>query len=249
MSREFHPHINESGTTECSYAGCGREIPADHYLCLRHYKQHQDGLAGPCPSEGCRRFRSLDYERCADWGRAASPEADPAGRPATSAASRSTPTCCYRADGSTPATPGTTGNVSESTATATARPRRWQTAATRPTRVVPGIRYPGRGGGSGAGAQAVGAAGPAGGAGPGVPIPGRRPTGGTAAVSRGFPRGTVCAQKAGEPTFLARRQGPFYRGIGQQGRAGQVLRPFYASGSGPPIRPGEVRTGWSRSRP
>ena len=71
MSREYHPHINESGATECAYAGCGKEVPADHYLCLHHYKKYQDGLAGPCPSEGCARFRSLDYERCADCGKAA----------------------------------------------------------------------------------------------------------------------------------------------------------------------------------
>ena len=77
MSREHHPHINESGATECAYAGCGKEVPADYYLCRRHYKQHQEGQAGPCPTEGCRRFRSLDYERCADCAKAAAPEADP----------------------------------------------------------------------------------------------------------------------------------------------------------------------------
>ena len=77
MSREYHPHINESGATECAYAGCGTPIPADHYLCKRHYSKHQAGTAGPCPSEGCRRFRSLDYERCADCGRAAAPESEP----------------------------------------------------------------------------------------------------------------------------------------------------------------------------
>ena len=78
MSREFHPHVGDAGVPECRYAGCGQEIPPDHYLCLRHYKKHQDGVAGPCPSPGCRRFRSLDYERCADCGRAAAPETDPA---------------------------------------------------------------------------------------------------------------------------------------------------------------------------
>lgn len=81
MSREYHPYINAFGTTECSYAGCGKEIPADHYLCVRHYSKHQEGTAGPCPSEGCRRFRSLDYERCADCGRSAGPESDPAWTP------------------------------------------------------------------------------------------------------------------------------------------------------------------------
>ena len=78
MNREFRPHINDAGVTECAYAGCGREVPPDYYLCRRHYKQHQEGTVGPCPSEGCRRFRSLEYEQCADCGRAAAPEADPA---------------------------------------------------------------------------------------------------------------------------------------------------------------------------
>ena len=78
MPREHHPHVGDAGVPECLYAGCGQEIPPDHYLCLRHYKKHQDGQAGPCPSPGCRRFRSLDYERCADCGRAAAPETDPA---------------------------------------------------------------------------------------------------------------------------------------------------------------------------
>ena len=78
MSREYHPHINESGATECAYAGCGKEVPADHYLCLHHYKKHQDGQVGPCPSEGCRRFRSLEYEHCADCGKAPAPESNPA---------------------------------------------------------------------------------------------------------------------------------------------------------------------------
>ena len=78
MTREFHPHINDAGAPECAYAGCGKEIPADHYLCIYHYKKHQEGTAGPCPSEGCQRFRSLDYELCADCARTAQPEADPA---------------------------------------------------------------------------------------------------------------------------------------------------------------------------
>ena len=81
MSREYQPHINESGATECAYAGCGKEVPVDHYLCIYHYSKHQAGTAGPCPSEGCRRFRSLDYERCADCARVAAPESDSAWTP------------------------------------------------------------------------------------------------------------------------------------------------------------------------
>ena len=78
MTREFHPHINDAGAPECAYAGCGKEIPADHYLCVRHYAQHQDGKVVPCPTDGCRRFRSRNYSACVDCARTAQPEADPA---------------------------------------------------------------------------------------------------------------------------------------------------------------------------
>ena len=78
MSRDFHPHINEAGAPECAYAGCGQDVPADHFLCLPHYKKYQDELVGPCPALGCQRFRSLKYEHCADCGRAAIRETDPA---------------------------------------------------------------------------------------------------------------------------------------------------------------------------
>ena len=44
MSREHNAHINESGATECAYAGCGKEVPPDHYLCVRHYSKHQAGV-------------------------------------------------------------------------------------------------------------------------------------------------------------------------------------------------------------
>ena len=77
MPREFNAHVNDAGEYECLYAGCGRTIPADHYLCVRHYAKHQDGKIGPCPSEGCQRFRSLDYSQCADCGKAAAPESEP----------------------------------------------------------------------------------------------------------------------------------------------------------------------------
>ena len=81
MSREHNAHINESGATECAYAGCGKEVPPDHYLCVRHYSKHQAGTVAPCPTEGCKRFRSLEYERCADCGKSAAPESDPAWAP------------------------------------------------------------------------------------------------------------------------------------------------------------------------
>ena len=38
MTRQYHPFINPtSGLPECLYAGCGHEIPSDHYLCKTHY--------------------------------------------------------------------------------------------------------------------------------------------------------------------------------------------------------------------
>ena len=34
MTRQYHPFINPTtGLPECLYAGCGREIPSDHYDC------------------------------------------------------------------------------------------------------------------------------------------------------------------------------------------------------------------------
>ena len=74
MSREFYPHVNEAGTTECAYAGCGEEVPADRYLCRRHNSKRRAGLLALCPSPGCWRFRSVADESCADCGGPASPE-------------------------------------------------------------------------------------------------------------------------------------------------------------------------------
>ena len=50
MTRQYHPFINPlTGLPECLYAGCGREIPSDHYLCKKHYFRLSEGLVEPCP--------------------------------------------------------------------------------------------------------------------------------------------------------------------------------------------------------
>lgn len=79
MFRQYHPHTNpETGLPECQYAGCGREIPSDHYLCKRHYFRLSEGLVDPCPGVGCQRFKSISYDYCADCSKTQEPESDPA---------------------------------------------------------------------------------------------------------------------------------------------------------------------------
>ena len=79
MPRQYHPFINlNTGLPECLYAGCGREIPSDHYLCKKHYARLSEGLVGPCPGRGCKRFKSSEYDCCADCSMLLEPESDPA---------------------------------------------------------------------------------------------------------------------------------------------------------------------------
>ena len=78
MPREHHPHVNQGGVHECAYAGCGKHVPPDHFLCVRHYARFNDGHVMPCPGEGCKRFKSAEYERCADCAKAPRAESDPA---------------------------------------------------------------------------------------------------------------------------------------------------------------------------
>ena len=67
MTRQYHPFINPTtGLPDCLYAGCGREILSDHYLCKTHYVRLSDGLVGPCPGPSCKRFKSAKYDFCAD---------------------------------------------------------------------------------------------------------------------------------------------------------------------------------------
>lgn len=82
MTRQYHPFINPlTGLPECLYAGCGHEIPSDHYLCKRHYFRLGQGLIEPCPGQGCQRFKSVSYEYCADCSKHLEPESDPAWEP------------------------------------------------------------------------------------------------------------------------------------------------------------------------
>ena len=53
MTRQYNPFMNPlTGLPECLYAGCGREIPSDHYLCKNHYFRLGEGLVEPCPGQG-----------------------------------------------------------------------------------------------------------------------------------------------------------------------------------------------------
>ena len=74
----YHPFTNPAtGQLECLYAGCGREIPADHYLCRTHYGRLNDGYLEPCPGDGCTRFKSIDFELCADCASLGYAESEP----------------------------------------------------------------------------------------------------------------------------------------------------------------------------
>ena len=78
MSRQYNPFINPlTGIPECLYAGCGREIPGDHYLCKWHYARLSEGTVEPCPGQGCKRFKSTDYDCCAECAKHLEPESDP----------------------------------------------------------------------------------------------------------------------------------------------------------------------------
>lgn len=78
MTRQHHPFVNPAtGASECLYAGCGKEIPADHFLCRKHYARHSQGLIEPCPGDGCRRFKSAEYELCAECAKHPAPEDEP----------------------------------------------------------------------------------------------------------------------------------------------------------------------------
>ena len=77
MPRPHHPYITPAGICECAYGGCGREVPPDHFLCVRHYAQFGDGIVVPCPGEGCRRFKSVEYEYCAECAKAPRVESEP----------------------------------------------------------------------------------------------------------------------------------------------------------------------------
>ena len=79
MTRQYNPHINPlTGLPECLYAGCGREIPGDYYLCKNHYFRLSEGLVEPCPGLGCKRFKSISYDSCAECSKHLEPESDPA---------------------------------------------------------------------------------------------------------------------------------------------------------------------------
>ena len=79
MARQYNPFTNPlTGLLECLYAGCGKEIPGDHYLCKRHYFRLGEKLIEPCPGMGCKRFKSISYDCCADCAKHLEPESDPA---------------------------------------------------------------------------------------------------------------------------------------------------------------------------
>ncbi len=49
---------------KCGYWECDGRIPPDHFLCLEHYEDWQDGFIDECPR--CGRFKDAYYELCLD---------------------------------------------------------------------------------------------------------------------------------------------------------------------------------------
>ena len=48
----------------CSYAGCKKNIPSNHFLCAEHYEDYSAKLIDQCPK--CGRFKIIDYKYCTD---------------------------------------------------------------------------------------------------------------------------------------------------------------------------------------
>ena len=48
----------------CSYAGCKKQIPSNHFLCAEHHEDYKSQLINECPK--CGRFKNTYYKYCAD---------------------------------------------------------------------------------------------------------------------------------------------------------------------------------------
>jgi len=59
--------MTEKSGNICGYWSCNQRIRNDHFLCLEHYEDWQDGFVDQCPK--CRRFKDAEYELCLDCAR------------------------------------------------------------------------------------------------------------------------------------------------------------------------------------
>ncbi|MSQ40880.1 MAG: hypothetical protein EXR55_04345 [Dehalococcoidia bacterium] len=50
--------------TSCQYWDCRWPISPNHFLCLEHYDDFQDGFINQCPK--CGRYKDSDYDLCLD---------------------------------------------------------------------------------------------------------------------------------------------------------------------------------------
>ena len=55
---------SETALRLCSYAGCKKKVPSNHFLCNEHYEDYISKLIDQCPK--CGRFKINDYKYCAD---------------------------------------------------------------------------------------------------------------------------------------------------------------------------------------
>ena len=171
MARQYHPFINPtSGLPECLYAGCGREIPSDHYLCKTHYARLSEGSVGPCPGRGCKRFKSSEYDCCATCAKLLEPERDPAWDAGDVGCTEFFSYLLVSADRRL--VPGPHPQPAQPGVAPSGRPVPDHPGRRLPPGVVRGLFHPGRGGRAGARAQAPGGHRPLRRPGPGVRLPG-----------------------------------------------------------------------------
>ena len=72
---------SNAGLKFCSYAGCKKDIPSNHFLCTEHYEDYSSQLIDQCPK--CGRFKIIDYKLCSDcrFGRPVKTVSSPIGIP------------------------------------------------------------------------------------------------------------------------------------------------------------------------
>ena len=155
MARQFNPYVNPlTGLPECLYAGCGREIPGDHYLCKKHYARLSEGTVEPCPGQGCKRFKSSEYDCCANCAKLLEPESDPAWDAGDAGCGEFFAYLLVSSTGDW--YPGHTRSLRAPRVDAPGRPLQGHPGRRLPPGVVRRLSHPGRGGRAGARAQAPG---------------------------------------------------------------------------------------------
>jgi len=59
--------MTDKGSNICGYWSCTRRIRSNHFLCIEHYDDWEDGFIDECPK--CGRFKDAEYKLCLDCAR------------------------------------------------------------------------------------------------------------------------------------------------------------------------------------